>query len=133
MGLGKTVQSIAASSLFPSLRPVLVIAPSGARRHWQEEYKRWCPGLRSQVISAGSDRISSKADVIIVSYGLVGALMKRGTLTKWKGMAIVDESHMLKSRKSKRSKAAMELLAEVRTASNGNPTHIQPLHTHTPL
>lgn len=41
MGLGKTIQAIAAAYIYRSEWPVLVICPSSVRLHWQEQILHW--------------------------------------------------------------------------------------------
>jgi SWI/SNF-related matrix-associated actin-dependent regulator 1 of chromatin subfamily A len=149
MGLGKTIQAIAAMSVYRHEWPILVLSPSSARYHWSTEFKNWL-GVDSEInkptTKDGEDNIngdaggsfdeastdedlleesqihvltSSKDDilpnpstkVVICSYGLAPMLIQSGAITP--GMfrcAIVDESHMLKNKKTKRTALLMPIL-----------------------
>jgi hypothetical protein len=41
MGLGKTVQGIASMSVYHRDWPILVLTPSSARYHWENEFQQW--------------------------------------------------------------------------------------------
>jgi len=41
MGLGKSIQSIASMSVYHKEWPLLVLTPSGARYHWESEFRSW--------------------------------------------------------------------------------------------
>ncbi|CAB9508561.1 regulator of chromatin subfamily A-like protein 1 [Seminavis robusta] len=41
MGLGKTIQSIASMAVYHQEWPLLVLTPSGARYHWESEFRNW--------------------------------------------------------------------------------------------
>jgi hypothetical protein len=55
MGLGKTIQSIAAMSAFAEEWPLLVLTPSSARYHWAAEFGNW--------LGAGTDKNKDDASV----------------------------------------------------------------------
>lgn len=46
MGLGKTVQAIAAAYAFRQEWPLLVVVPSSLKYPWIEELERWIPELQ---------------------------------------------------------------------------------------
>ena len=48
MGLGKTIQAVASMAMYHDEWPLLVLCPSGARYHWENEFKQWL-GLDSYV------------------------------------------------------------------------------------
>ncbi|CAJ1896022.1 unnamed protein product [Cylindrotheca closterium] len=41
MGLGKTIQSIASLSMYWEEWPLLILTPSSARYHWENEFRHW--------------------------------------------------------------------------------------------
>jgi hypothetical protein len=51
MGLGKTIQAIASMSIYHKEWPLLVLSPSSARYHWENEFQQWL-GLYSTVNNA---------------------------------------------------------------------------------
>ena len=48
MGLGKSIQAIASMSVFHDEWPLLVLTPSSARYHWENEFQHWL-GLYSTI------------------------------------------------------------------------------------
>ncbi len=157
MGLGKTIQAIAAMSAFRKDWPLLVLCPSTARYHWETEFRHWM-GRESQstltkangnnnsnvhgpevlknsqinVLTSGKDQIL-KADgstkVVICSIGLIVNLVN--SLRIYPGMfraTIVDESHVLKNKATKRTKAVLPLLeaAERCLLLSGTPALAKP-------
>ena len=53
MGLGKTVQSIAASAIYVKDWPVFVVCPAGAKFHWESEFLYWL-GVKSQLYKSNN-------------------------------------------------------------------------------
>lgn len=169
MGLGKTIQAIASIAIYHEDWPVLVLTPSGARYHWENEFLNWLgpenndrklldfgnegevdaqeeedlpgprkapmpPLLESQinVLTKGASAIIPNHDtkVVIVSYGLAPKLVEEGKLVP--GMfkcAIVDESHMLKNKNSKRTKGLMPVLKRTLRCIllSGTPAFARPI------
>ena len=41
MGLGKTIQGIASMSVYHEEWPILILCPSSARYHWENEFRNW--------------------------------------------------------------------------------------------
>jgi len=123
--------------------PILVLCPSGARYHWENEFKQWLgvdsavnkeeksegdktfPDCRKaykgpllkewqiNVLTSSKSSILPYEDtkVVICSYGLAPALIESGAIKP--GMfkcAIVDESHMLKNKSTKRTRTLLPIL-----------------------
>jgi SNF2-related domain/Helicase conserved C-terminal domain len=166
MGLGKTIQGVASMSLYHSEWPLLVLCPSGARYHWENEFKQWL-GIYAEVNKRdrdGFDKIfpdsrkttavtnggpllhdrqinvlgSSKSvifphgdtKIVICSYGLSSSLIEGGKITK--GLfrcAIVDESHMLKNKGTKRTSLLLPILHATRRCIllSGTPALARPI------
>lgn len=184
MGLGKTIQAIAAMSVYRDEWPIIVFSPSSARYHWANEFKNWLgvdsdvnkPGgvlgkasmMEKAVDDSGNDGEESDSEqfddgkvdvglleesqihvltsswddvlplpstkVVIVSYGLGPGLVNLGKIVP--GMfqcAIVDESHMLKNKKSKRTQLLMPILTAAKrcvllsgTPALARPTELWP-------
>jgi SNF2 family DNA or RNA helicase len=75
MGLGKTIQAIAAIRILTARAESaasLVVAPSGLVLQWRREFRQWAPDLAlSTVIGSASDRLRAwraQAHVFIVGY-----------------------------------------------------------------
>lgn len=174
-GLGKTIQAIASLAIYHDEWPVLVLSPSGARYHWQNEFLNWLgednkdkvvldfgnegaqggegdlphdyadfaasprrqpmPPLRESqinVLTSGNSPLLPTPDtkVVIMSYGLAPKLAEDKKLVP--GMfpcAIVDESHMLKNKNSKRTKELMPVLSATNRCVllSGTPAFARPM------
>ena len=135
--------------------PLLVLSPSGARYHWESEFQNWL-GVDSAVNKPDDDNDDTTVDksallknsqinvlgsskdpllpsentrVVICSYGLVSVLVESGKLTP--GMfpcAIVDESHMLKNKSSKRTSSLIPVLKATKRCVllSGTPAFARP-------
>ena len=145
-GLGKTIQGIASMAMYHQDWPLLVLCPSSARYHWENEFQQWL-GVNSPVNklqsddddkavseSSGDDSrngalledsqihvlSAAKEDVlptpstrvVICSYGLAPALVESGKISPSTfPCAIVDESHMLKNKSTKRTSTLLPVLS----------------------
>lgn len=91
MGLGKTVQAIAACSKIAAAR-VVVVCPAVARVNWQREFDVWAAQL--------------SVNVRIVSYDkLAVSKIDQDQICEFKpDVLILDEAHYLKTRTTKRTK-----------------------------
>ncbi|KAL9184883.1 hypothetical protein ACHAXT_002660 [Thalassiosira profunda] len=155
MGLGKTVQAIAVMSAFRSEWPLLVLCPSTARYHWEAEFRCWMgsesargesetggdgeqqPVLRNSqinVLTSGRDALfktkGSPTQVVICSIGLIVNLVSSGRIHPGLFKAIVvDESHALKSKSTKRTKAVLPLLRAAKRCLllSGTPALARPV------
>jgi hypothetical protein len=133
MYVGKTIQAIASMSVYRKEWPILVLTPSSARYHWATEFKNWLGAasdinkpqdgeeMASDLLEESQINVltSSKVDilpnkstkVVICSYGLAPALIESGKV--YPGLfrcAIVDESHMLKNKATKRTSTLVPIL-----------------------
>jgi len=101
MGLGKTLQAIA---VFQYYRPksLLVICPAYLRYTWKHEVIKWLD-VEPTVINKGKDAF--EGNIVIVSYELASKAKQLNY-----EMVICDESHYLKSPKTKRTKALTPML-----------------------
>lgn len=154
MGLGKTIQGVASMAIYHREWPLLVLTPSSARYHWESEFVRWL-GIQSDVNKAqgdGAEVINADAliyedqvnvmgsakdklfpttdtKVVICSYGLVTGLAESGKLLpSMFPCAIVDESHMLKNKASKRTATLLPILKATRRCVllSGTPALARP-------
>lgn len=105
MGLGKTIQAIAAIEKEQSY-PVVVICPKSLKENWKREWNKWVPSRTVQVIN-GKDDIQ-KADVIVVNYDIVSRFISALKFVGLNGM-ICDESHYVKNPSAARTKAIMQI------------------------
>lgn len=103
MGLGKTRQALSFIGHCLPAR-VLVICPSYLRYHWTHALKEWLD-IDGQLVKKGKETLEASA--CIVSYDMLKALkIPTGVFD----VVVCDESHYVKSRKSKRTKLATPLV-----------------------
>ena len=103
MGLGKTRQALSFIGHCLPAR-VLVICPSYLRYHWTHALKEWL-NIDGQLVKKGKESLEGEA--CIVSYDMLSALkIPTGIFD----VVVCDESHYVKSRKTKRTKAATPLV-----------------------
>lgn len=148
MGLGKTVQALAVLEA-ENAYPALVAVPKVVWLNWQREAHKWLPRRRVALLGpknvsrevltlAGADLVCideplPEADVYVINYDL---LTRREDLNgvEWQAV-ILDEAHMVKERKAKRTKAIQTLAkkARVRLALSGTPVPNRPAELITQL
>ena len=102
-GLGKTITAIVAADIVKARR-VLVLAPSCVVFNWRHEFEEWSPGRVVQVVVTGRTTLDPKADVIVTTHGLLLTKHVRAQLLAGGfDLAILDESHFLRSPDAKRA------------------------------
>jgi SWI/SNF-related matrix-associated actin-dependent regulator 1 of chromatin subfamily A len=104
MGLGKTPQAIVAADEIGA-ENILVLCPASARINWEREiYKFSSRSLPVTVMLKGSTE--PKPGVVITSYDLARdkSVYKKLGKIEWDAV-ILDESHYLKNKKAKQTKA----------------------------
>uniref|UniRef100_A0A7S3R7U2 Uncharacterized protein n=3 Tax=Dunaliella tertiolecta TaxID=3047 RepID=A0A7S3R7U2_DUNTE len=122
MGLGKSVQALAAAAAyFPQSWPLLIICPSSLRFMWADAVRSWLPAEMQPapsdlwVVSNIQEFIkvskrgvpSGRPHVCVTSYDLV---QKMEGLERQYRFIIADESHALKSPQAKRTAFVSALL-----------------------
>jgi len=132
MGLGKTLQAIAVMSYWRAQWPLLVVCPSYLRLNWCKEFEQWMPGVRTMVIKKSKDALKDavgEAEVVIVSYDLVPRLAWKRTFQ----CLICDESHYIKNKKAKRTKALVPLAQRAKRVLllSGTPLSNRPVEAFT--
>lgn len=174
MGLGKSIQAIASMTMYHKEWPVLVLSPSGARYHWQNEFVNWCgeenykakvdfgsdskpsvpiksdineeraqamPPLKNteiHVLTSAKDPVIPSRDtkVVVCSYGLAPRLVEeQAILPGLFRCAIVDESHMLKNKSSKRTSLLVPVLRATTRCIllSGTPAFARPMELYPQL
>ena len=122
MGLGKTRQALSFIGHCLPAR-VLVICPSYLRYHWTHALKEWLD-IDGQLVKKGKETL--EGDACIVSYDMLHALkIKTGVFD----IVVCDESHYVKSRKTKRTKATTPLVRSAKFAMliTGTPALNRPI------
>jgi len=124
MGLGKTVQALALILSHAESGPTLVIAPTSVCMNWETEVARFAPTLQWRNFATAKRtemlRNAGPFDLIVCSYALLQRNAKILTACNWQTV-VLDEAQAIKNVLSKRSKAAMDLNAQVRLITTGTP------------
>jgi hypothetical protein len=127
MGLGKTVQALSFLHYYKDQHRklnALVICPTTLMFNWENEIKKFTPGL-TYLIHHGGDRTRSKQaldpyDVIITTYGTLRSDIKMLMEIPFDHV-ILDESQAIKNPTSKVTKAACLLRSKNRLCMSGTP------------
>lgn len=128
MGLGKTRQALAFIGHCLPAR-VLVVCPSYLRYQWTHALKEWLD-IDGQLVKKGNESLVGEA--CIVSYDMLSALkIPTGVFD----VVVCDESHYVKSRKSKRTKACTPLVksAKFTMLVTGTPALNRPIELFSQL
>lgn len=124
MGLGKTLQAISILSKVHSVadKPSLVVMPKSLVYNWDNEIKKFSPGLRAKIYYGNNRDINEikDSDVVITTYGTVRNDIKILKDIEFE-MVILDESQNIKNVNSQTTKAVMLLNSKNRIALSGTP------------
>lgn len=115
MGLGKTIQVIATLNTLESkgenVYPVLIVCPAILKHNWHSELRNWLIGFKSiQIVNGRSDFIDVGNDIVIVNYDVLEYYIDKIAVRVMPKTLILDESHYIKNRNAKRTKAVYELV-----------------------
>lgn len=99
MGTGKTATAICVSEYYNDLQPQLIICPSGLKQNWKNEYNAFA---EKNVHLVKNCRDSYTDTVNIISYSLLST--SKVKVKSYFQVLILDESHYIKNRFSKRFK-----------------------------
>ena len=116
MGVGKTLQAIAACTLYSECWPVLVVCLSSLRYNWSTELQKWLHMEPSRICIFKSGKavlnheIQSSIRFYIISYDLLAKPEILEKIKTFKFQVLVsDESHSIRNAKSKRSLSVSQL------------------------
>jgi SWI/SNF-related matrix-associated actin-dependent regulator 1 of chromatin subfamily A len=105
MGLGKTVQAIACACMYRECWPVLVVCPAAVRYQWVDEWIKWATPVVQEddiaLVLTTKEEWPQRKLVYIMTYDIAIRRAARDLSTFHQKMAIVDESHYIKSMDSK--------------------------------
>lgn len=123
VGLGKTIQALAAARVKGRNGRVLVLTKSSLITQWADEAAIWLPSWnviplpqspeRSVLLNAATKRFN-KRTIIILNHDAITHLPAKILQRPW-SVIIVDEAHAFKNRKARRS---AQLLAMARCTDN---------------
>lgn len=128
MGLGKTLQVITflLSEKAHDALPSLVVAPTSLVYNWQDEVKKFAPGLQVCIVSGQPEerlqqlKEAENSDLVVTSY----ALLKRD-IELYKGKqfqyCFLDEAQHIKNPKTVTAKAVKKIKASGYFAMTGTP------------
>ena len=132
MGLGKTLQVLGMVSLLQNREPdrmSLLIVPASLISNWEQEIRRFLPGLAYAVAHPGSsDQFVKKAadapdpgefDLVITTYAMVQRFpwMKK---IQWRCI-ILDEAQVIKNPSTKQTQCVKKLMGDTRIIMTGTP------------
>ena len=101
MGLGKTIQAIGVINADTAIHRVLVICPATLKLNWHRELKSWL--TRELTIGIAESTVFPSTDIVIINPDILVKFPKR--LEFFWDLVIVDESHLFKNPKAKRTRA----------------------------
>lgn len=99
MGTGKTATAICMSEYYYNLQPQLIICPSSLKQNWKNEYFKFSEKKPNLIKNS---KCVYQDDVNIISYSLLSTSNIK--IKKQFQVIILDESHYIKNRNSKRFK-----------------------------
>lgn len=108
MGLGKTVQAICGINELKA-KKALVLCPAVVKLNWKRELEIWLnEKLNIQILNGRNDTVKANTDIVIVNYDLIVSPSILAQLIRLRfAVGIFDESHYLKNRQAKRTKAVL--------------------------
>ncbi|XP_035710091.1 chromatin-remodeling complex ATPase chain Iswi isoform X2 [Folsomia candida] len=134
MGLGKTLQTISLFGYLKHYKKVrghyLVVLPKSTLCNWENEFKRWCPSMRTiSLIGDAKARQSiikdhilhlNDWDVLLTSYEMV--LREKCVLKKIKWTyLVIDEAHKIKNEETQIAGVVRLLKSKHRLLLTGTP------------
>jgi uncharacterized Zn finger protein/ERCC4-related helicase len=125
MGLGKTLQVIALLLKFKEEnrllhQKVLVVVPTSLLTNWQQEIRKFAPLLQVGVYHGPNRRLSSKADVVLTTYGVARMEQARLNQLDWYAL-VIDEAQAIKNVQAGQTTAIKSLKANLNIAMSGTP------------
>ena len=115
MGLGKTVQALCMVR-----GKTLVVAPRSVLRNWENEAKRFRPGLKVSIYHGPDRKLDESANLIITTYALLRGDQEKLAAKKW-DVVILDEAQAIKNPQSQVAQAAFKVDADFRLTLTGTP------------
>ncbi|CAG9862890.1 unnamed protein product [Phyllotreta striolata] len=136
MGLGKTFQALAIANYYKEDWPLLIITTSTMKTQWEETIVTYLPSipiLQVQYMITAKDYIG-ESKILIVSYDMMSRCCEKISQRNF-GVMIVDESHTLKSFKSKCFLSAAKVASKAKRVIllSGTPALSRPSELYTQL
>jgi len=128
MGSGKTLQALA-YVVKAGHNKTLIVSPASVKFSWENEVEKWT-SLKSFVINSKTifKDIPVDTEVFIINYDILKKHLKSIISTKW-DCCILDESHLIKTPSSTRSKAARIITSNIKSVLllTGSPILNRPI------
>ena len=115
MGLGKTLQTLCAVK-----GRTLIVCPKSVLHNWEQEARRFRPGLKIAVYSGPRRDLDKKADLTITTYAILRLDSERLAAETW-DCVVLDEAQAIKNPDSQVSRAAYALKTNFPIALSGTP------------
>lgn len=115
MGLGKTLQTLCAVK-----GRTLIVCPKSVLHNWEQEARRFRPGLKIAVYSGPRRDLDKKADLTITTYAILRLDSERLATETW-DCVVLDEAQAIKNPDSQVSRAAYALKTNFPIALSGTP------------
>lgn len=132
-GCGKTVEVCGFINLKTDINRILVICPATLKLNWKSEMEKWLVRARRIHVINGGNRIFKPDDEItIINYDVLEKYEQQLLSISW-DLIVADESHYIKSPKTKRSKSFLKLNARYKLALSGTPILNRPIEIFTTL
>lgn len=139
MGSGKTAQAAVALAEL-ELANALIICPKSLLRNWESELTEWAPkhqvfvytGTKSNKLNTLYEffEFRERAKILVINYeSIITKGVERISQVKWQ-LKVCDESHKLKNRKSKTTKAVSKIPSFRTWIMTGTPTPNNPLEIY---
>ncbi len=130
MGLGKTIQALAACLVVRAQQPearFLVVAPTSVVANWAHEAMRFAPGLSTVTITATDRRrgttlaeATAGADLVVTSYALFRLEFEAYAAIGWE-IVFLDEAQFVKNHQGKTYQCVRRIGAVTKVAMTGTP------------
>ena len=115
MGLGKTLQAITVMR-----GRTLVVAPTSVLHSWQEQVRRFRPGLKVCRYHGPNRILDESADLVVTTYALLRIDIDRLEGIEWDTI-ILDESQSIRNPDSQVARAAYRLRGAFKINLSGTP------------
>lgn len=115
MGLGKTLQALCVVS-----GRTLIVAPTSVIHGWEEQIRRFRPGLTVCRYHGARRKLDALADITITTYALLRLDIETLSEVRWSTL-VLDESQTIKNADSQVAQAAYRLNAEWKLNLSGTP------------
>lgn len=127
MGCGKTVAALSWIHRTPRCRPAVIVTPASMNYTWQAEASLHF-GLRTEVLEGTRPTKSLPGSVVILNYEILSHWLPT-LLAHGPQCVILDEVSYIKSKETKRTKAALKLTARARSVVglSGTPLLNRPI------